>query len=742
MANLLFQNILSEFRVEIESSKIVPALATGFSSGLGLLVAQIAFGSFIFSGELAHYSSLGIGLVLFGNFAACLIISITSGYRGAIAGLSPALVIIMALIALSMNAEGEQLFVTVVVAFMICAAATGISSLVIGHFRIANLLRFIPYSVACGFVAGIGGAVCLAAMSISGVDLKWRNLAANFDPAVLINWAPGIVFGTVIYIAVKRWRNSWLFPVSMLIAVAAYHVGLVFFNISVDEARAAGFLLSGSEGNIWPALWPSDLLRVDWAAIVGQIHNMLMLIMIAYICIIMNIAGLELAVNQDLNWDREFKSTGLASIVSGLGGGTVSTLIVPASLRSKLFRAHTRLTGIVAAAVIGCALFLGDELLEIIPVALIGGILVFAGLGMVDEGLVKSWKILPLSEYSVILLIFFIINLIGLIEGVTAGVLLTLVFFTVRLNRVNPIKDQFTARERHSKMARSVPDRAILRAEGDRVQAYRLRGYIFFGSVVPLVENLRNSLTDATSCLMLDFTAVSGVDFSAVRVFSKFLEKLHADETHLVLVGLSDMLRSGLEQNLQPEIFKTIHVEPDADFGLERCEDIIITEWNADAAKTDPRGIRLFDATADDIEFRLEQQIQFEELIEELEHWLIPREYSANEILTGPDRSQDGLQFLLSGRASVYDHTGTRLRQFIPGDAIWPVRKLDDHANLVLADDSCRTMVMAPTDMHWLEETEERLALKFYRYLIAQTFNDQLRADPSLGNLNKPEEQA
>ena len=742
MANLLFQNILSEFRVEIESLKIVPALATGFSSGLGLLVAQIAFGSFIFSGELAHYSSLGIGLVLFGNFAACLIISITSGYRGAIAGLSPALVIIMALIAFSMNAEGEQLFVTVVVAFMICAAATGISSLVIGHFRIANLLRFIPYSVACGFVAGIGGAVCLAAMSISGVDLKWRNLAANFDPAVLINWAPGIVFGTVIYIAVKRWRNSWLFPVSMLIAVAAYHVGLVFFNISVDEARAAGFLLSGSEENIWPALWPSDLLRVDWAAIVGQIHNMLMLIMIAYICIIMNIAGLELAVNQDLNWDREFKSTGLASIVSGLGGGTVSTLIVPASLRSKLFRAHTRLTGIVAAAVIGCALFLGDELLEIIPVALIGGILVFAGLGMVDEGLVKSWKILPLSEYSVILLIFFIINLIGLIEGVTAGVLLTLVFFTVRLNRVNPIKDQFTARERHSKMARSVPDRAILRAEGDRVQAYRLRGYIFFGSVVPLVENLRNSLTDATSCLMLDFTAVSGVDFSAVRVFSKFLEKLHADETHLVLVGLSDMLRSGLEQNLQPEIFKTIHVEPDADFGLERCEDIIITEWNADAAKTDPRGIRLFDATADDIEFRLEQQIQFEELIEELEHWLIPREYSANEILTGPDRSQDGLQFLLSGRASVYDHTGTRLRQFIPGDAIWPVRKLDDHANLVLADDSCRTMVMAPTDMHWLEETEERLALKFYRYLIAQTFNDQLRADPSLGNLNKPEEQA
>ena len=70
MANLPIQNFISEFRVDIESTKIVPALAAGFSSGVSLLVAQIAFGSFIFSGELAHYSSLGIGLVLFGNFAA------------------------------------------------------------------------------------------------------------------------------------------------------------------------------------------------------------------------------------------------------------------------------------------------------------------------------------------------------------------------------------------------------------------------------------------------------------------------------------------------------------------------------------------------------------------------------------------------------------------------------------------------------------------------------------------------
>ena len=86
---------------------------------------------------------------------------------------------------------------------------------------------------------------------------------------------------------------------------------------------------------------------------------MLTLVLLALIVVIMNIAGLEMAANQDLDWDREFRATGLASVVAGLGGGTAASMIVPASLRSKLFGAATRLTGVVAALVIAAALFSG-----------------------------------------------------------------------------------------------------------------------------------------------------------------------------------------------------------------------------------------------------------------------------------------------------------------------------------------------------------------------------------------------
>ena len=508
-----FRDTASELHADILSDKAVPALFAGLTSGLGLLVAQIAFGSFIFSGALAPYSSQGIGLILFGNFAACLVIALAGGFRGAISGLSPALVLVMALIGSTMDAGGDALFVTTAGALILSAMATGVCCLVIGHFRLSNMVRFIPYPVAGGFVAGIGGAVCLAAMSMMGAEPDWRTIPALLEPAALWKWSPGAAYGIALYLAMKHWRNALILPVSVAIAVGAYHLTLTALDISGEEARAAGLLFkSTADGNLWPVLGIADLAHLDWTAMASQIPNMLTLLLIALICVIMNFAGLELAANYELDWDREFRAAGVASLIAGSGGGTVACTVVPASLRSKLLGATTRLTGIVAALVIGGALFLGDGMLELIPIPLIGGILFFAGSGMLDEGLLRSCKRLPWSEYGIIVLIFVVIISFGLFEGVGVGMLATLVFFVVRLSRVDLIESRFTAREHRSNKTRPVPDRAILLSEGEGVHAYRLRGYIFFGSVCPLAEHLKKSLSGASrpACLLLDFAAVSG----------------------------------------------------------------------------------------------------------------------------------------------------------------------------------------------------------------------------------------
>ena len=729
----LFREFGSELREDILSDKTFPALSAGFTSGLGLLVAQVAFGSFIFSGALAPYSSQGVGLILFGNFAACLLVGLVSSYRGAIAGLSPALVIIMASIAATMDVQGEALFVTTACALILSAIATGVSCLLIGRFHLANLVRFIPYPVAAGFVAGIGGMVCLAAISLMGVNLEWHEVGAFVEPPVLWMWLPGVAYGVALYIAIKRWGNALILPGSVVAAIGAYHLALGALDISGEQARAMGLLLKGTaDGGLWPALFPADLAHVEWAAIAAQIPNILTLMLIAFICVTMNVAGLEVAAHQELDWNREFKASGFATVVAGLGGGTVATLIVPSSLRSKYLGATTRLTGVVAAVIIGSALFFGDGMLEYVPTALIGGILVFAGIGMLDEGLVRSYKYLPRVELSIILVIFIVILFIGLIEGVGAGMLATLIFFVVRLSRVNLIEASFTSRERQSSKARPVPDRVILLEEGWRVLAYQLRGYIFFGSAAPLTDHLRDALEGPSppTCLMLDFDSVSGFDFSAVSVLSRFLQVANKSGVHVVLSAVPDKFASDLERNLPASVYADLVLEPNADRALEHCEETLIARWRKDSTAADNQRASLLEHVADDLERHLERQIQFEELMEELHQWLAPRNYAADELLIGPDMPLQGLQLMISGRASAYNNAGARLYQFSPGDAIWPAGSSSDQVMSVVADEACCSMLLTPDAQHRLEKNEERLALKLYRYLLAGRL--PIEADGSL----------
>ena len=715
----------SEIRADFASGRATTALSVGFTSGVALLVAQIAIGSFIFSGELAPYSTQGIGLILFGNFASCLLVALMGGFRGAIAGLPQALVLGMAVIAHTGEASGINLFVTVCVAFMASAMIVGLCCLLIGRYRLTHMVRFIPFPVAAGVVAGIGGAVCLAALSFMGVDTDSWALATYLEPVVLSMWLPGSVLALGLFVAMKRTGKGLVLPIGVAVSIVAFQLALVVFDISHDEARTMGILHeSTTEGGLWPALLPADLKRLEWSALLGQIPNMLALVLTAFIAVILGVAGVEMAANVELDWNREFKATGIASLVSGLGGGTATGMIVPATLRSKYFGATSRLTGLIAAAVIGLALLFGDGIVKHVPTFVTGGVLMFAGLAMVNESLVRNKDRIPGTEFGIVVCIFLVIVFMGLIEGVATGMLATLAFFVVRLSRVNPIESRVTVRTCRSNKDRSIPDRAILTKSGDRAVGYRLRGYIFFGSASRLNDRLRLSLQSdpAPICLILDFTDVQGVDFSVVSVLSRFLQAAKKSGVDVVMSSVSDQLRQGLERNLPPQASVELALAPDFEDALAHAEKAVIAAWWKEAHDADGRRAELFEHVAPDLEQFLDRQIEFEGLMDELDEWLAPRTFARHEVLAETVMQPDSTVLLLSGQASAFDGKGTRLLQFSPGDVVWPPAAFSAQAAKVVADETCRTMELTSTARKWLEANERELTLGLYRYLLFECF--------------------
>lgn len=718
---------LSQFRKEIRedvsSRKALSILSAGFVAGLGLVFVQISFAVLIFSGELAPFVSYGVGLILFGNFATCLILSLSSGYRGTIAGLSPALVLGMSVLVAGINTEQDNLFVNAATALIITACVAGFTCFFLGAFRIAESLRFIPYPVIAGFVAGIGGAVCVAAFTLMGTNLNLNGLLSfTHYPSVLL-WTSGAGYGMLLYWATKRWRTTLFLPVSLLVVVGLFHLGLYTQEISVAMAQSKGFLLTANVGSdIWPVLSLSDLQLLDWTAILRQIPDMLVLVVVAIIAFVMNIAGLEVATQEKLSWNSEFKVGGLSSIVAGLGGGTVSTIVVPASQRNKLLGANSRLTGVCAALVVGSVLLFGGGLFGLVPTPVLGGLVIFAGLGMLEEGLLRSYLRLPISEFLIVVLMMIAIIGFGLLEAVAIGMLTTLVFFVLRLSKLDPLAMQANIKDQRSTQIRSMPDHVILTEIGQHARIVYLQGYIFFGSVNTLVNKL-NTITNEPhrcNCILLSFQSVSGVDYSAISVLSKWFSDEGNEDIEIVLCIRDSTLQREFERHTLSSTKSKLTMLDTIDKALKFTEDIVISSWRESEVPADQQRETLLRDVASKLDQQLLRQSDFEELIDELQSLFQISKIEVGELLFKGE-SENGLHILKSGHASVIDEKGNRILQRRTGDSFDEKRHSAFGTVQIIADEPCEVLSLSEKGLSQLEVDQPELTLRLYRYLLRET---------------------
>ena len=697
-------------------------------SAIGVVVGEISLASLVFSGPLAPYSSAGVGLVLFGTFVGCLVIALSSGFKGAVSAPPVPTLIVLSAIGGAIAVRGDALFATMVAIIVLCAMATGLGTWLIGHFRLANFIRFIPYPVSSGFVAGTGGVVCVVALSLMGVRFEADVLGALLNPLVAANWGFGVAYGVGLYLATKRWSGFLLLPIGFVGAAAVFHLCLTLLEIPREEATEAGLLFAGlADGRLWPAFGLDDLALVDWMSVARQIPNMLTLVLVTLLCIVMYVGGLELAANRELDWNREFRAVGYAGMLSSLGGGPPGCMVVPTCLRSLMFGVDMRFTGIVAALAIGSTLLMGDALLKLVPVPLMGGVLLFTGIVMVDDWLVRVRKRVPRADYFIVVAMFLTIVAFGFFEGVGLGMMITIVFFIVRLSRVDLVESRYTARERHSKRMRSIPDRSILQARGDGVRAYRLAGYMFFGSGYRLADELKATLAaePAPRCILLDFDRVTGVDVSAVNALCRFMLAARGPRTRLVLCAAPEHLIGELQRNVPAPVFAETLFEADAEAGLERCENILLEDQPTD---DEASATGLLASVADAMERQLDRQTVFEELLDELRDYVTLRDSPAGSAILAFDDQFEGVGLIIAGRASASDAAGRRLAQYGPGDVFgsFAVDGSGGAKQAIVADEDCRIAGLTPAALELLEASDGVLALKLYRYLLGAGREDPL----------------
>ncbi len=568
--------------------RLLPEVTSGLVLGVIEVIITVSFGALIFSGELAPFVSNGVGYALYSSVIIMLVVALFGSLKGTIASTQDSSSAVLALVAASIagsmaaSATQEEVFSTALVAVSLTAMLTGVLFVLLGIFKLGELVRYIPYPVVGGFLAGTGWLLAVGSIGMmADLPMTFAGLPALFQPDVLLKWLPGTIFALSLLVIMRRYSHFLILPGMLVGAIVVFYVVLFASGTSFAEAQEMGLLLGPfPEGSVWKPINPAMLSEVDWPVIWGQAGNVATIGLVSLVSLLLNASGLELSLEEPVDLNRELRSTGLANVLSGLGGGIVGFPAMSLTALSYRVGGKTRLAGVIAAGVCGLALILGTSLVSFFPNMLLGGLLMFLGLAFLVEWLIDAWATLPRMDYVVVLLIVAVISTVGFLEGVGVGIVATVILFIVNYSRIDVVKNVLTGTSYRSKVERSHQHYQALCQAGDQIYVLNLQGFIFFGTANALLGRIAARVNDAEKpdlrFIVLDFRRVTGLDSSAVLSFSRVKQLAQAKKIVLVLTDLAPDIQRQLVKGGLDEEACVLQIFPDLDYGVEWCEEQIL----------------------------------------------------------------------------------------------------------------------------------------------------------------------
>ena len=580
--------LVDEIKNEFTPRLLLPSITVGLLAGVIDLGMEISLAAYIFSGDLRQFLANGIGLMLFGALLVGVVVSLVTSLPGAIAVPQDTPAAILALlgagIALHMkSALPQAVIATVSTAIALTSLLMAVILLVIGRFKAGGFVRYIPYPVVGGFLAGTGWLLTQGGLNVMlDAPLTLANLPRLFTAGRLIEWVPGLVFGIALLMVLRRHQHFLITPGALILMVGLFYGVLFITRTPVPQASARGLLLGPfPAGAFYQPITPAILQQVDWMAILGQADKIATILVLCLIGILLNASTLEVAVRRDIDLNRELMTAGVANLAGGLAGSTIGYQTIGLTTLAHRLGAPSRLAGIVCGLVCGVALFFGASLFSFIPKVVLGGMLVYLGLSFMVEWLIDSRRALPMMDYLLIWVILLIILAAGFLQAIAVGVLVAAVLFVISYSRVSIIRNTLNGQIFRSNVDRPKAHRDLLGEHGAEIHILRLQGFIFFGTIQAILNQVRQRFADEThprlGFLVLDFQRVTRLDSSAVFGITRLKQLTNANGILMVWTQVSAAIQRQLERGgLVDAADDSFIILPTLDHGVEWCENKIL----------------------------------------------------------------------------------------------------------------------------------------------------------------------
>ena len=564
----------------------------GLVASVVLIANIISFGALMFPGDLSIGVPVAIWAMLVGSCVGGIWIALATSLPPIATGIdSPTgtvLVLLSAAVGSGVMASGGDAQTAVQAVMLIFTAATLLSGVILyalGVFRWGAYFRFVPYFVVGGFLAATGWFLIAGGfrmttgrpLTLGGLSTGWTMIEAA-RPA-------SAVAALMVLLNVRRWiKSPFAVPAALLVMWLTGAVVLKFLGLSDVEHgwyfRSLGTLTK------WSPFEAARTLRLDWSVMAWLVPEMLAVTIVALISLVTKVSSIEVAQQSSGNLDCEFRSHGIASLVAVPFGGIISSLQNGTSRLLDHAGSATRMSGVVAALVLGAVAVANFDLPGLVPVPIIAGLVFYLGYTFLVDALwrpyaQRAWIDLLLAVGIMIVCIKY-----GYVIGVLIGVVCACLLFAINYARIGVVRRRITRAQFASYVDRSAEASKYLRESGNAIQLYWLSGYIFFGSSESLFERIRNDIdlvsSDRVEYVILDFGMVSGTNSSAIASLTKLRNFCDQRGVTLVCSTLSPSSSTAFERG---GLFrgKMQHRSiADLNLALAWCEDQLLAKANLD----------------------------------------------------------------------------------------------------------------------------------------------------------------
>jgi sulfate permease, SulP family len=651
--------MLSSFKQDLQEQSWVSILIAGLVAGFTIVLIEIIpMAALVFSGGLDRFLATGISVTLMSAAVLSIVLALRSSFVGVVAFVVAEEATVLGEMAhaitkaMPATATESDTLLTILVAISLSSLLTGAFLWTLGRFKLGELIRFLPYPVVSGFLAGLGYLITNAAFYVlTNGKSGLANLPQLLQPDLLLRWVPALVFAIALLLISRRSIHYLTLPGLVLGAIGLFYGILWVTQTSTAQALQQGWLLGPfPAGNHWQPFTLFSLSQANWPLIGTQLSSMAVLMIMTALSLLLICSALELITERDINLNQELQVTGLGCILSGLLGGMVGSHAISAVLFEKM-GIKSRLASVLVALVYLGLLLVGVSFLSFFPKPVVGALLLLIGLDLLAMQLYDGWFKLPRVDYAIVLLIMAVVALFGLLVGVAVGLVVVIILFVLNYSQIDVARHTFSGSGFSSHRKRPLNQERLLQAKGDQACIMALQGYIFFGTANHLLNRVRQRLSDPVlaplQAVLLDFHWVTGLDSSAIVSFVKLKQLARRQQFQIGFTDLSPELSKRLHQSriLEPE--DAICSEfPDFDRGLEWCENQVLSASQYRRVRSLPLSLLLKTLLTED-----NDQIAL------LMDYLNPLQLEKDEVVFRQGDAPETLYFVESGEIStIIDH--------------------------------------------------------------------------------------